>query len=301
MCANPDPDDPFVGMWTDQDVTELCSGVLMISYFFNSKPDFQRKSGWGTQERVSTGGTPIAQLSEPERFRFISKWYNSVTDKGLCATIFHDSDSNDWYQREKSTKKIRFVKVDPKNYDKIFSREFGLNDVRYFFVHRAVCANRQWQWAYYNDIFDVTLGRSPTGQGKHGVIYAGVDNDVIASDWLRETFQDLGGDYLKYWQSKLRYIKKPMWSSGLMGGDRATFLKFMAKYLAVFSDPGIAMNQKGAKTPRGNWGYQNVNMPALNYVIERFFPDSQSHGGAPFNSKYRKFEKDRTDVWFIHK
>merc|ERR1712224_1198474 len=122
----------------------------------------------------------------------------------------------------------------------------------------------------------------------------------MGSDWLGETFTDLGGEYSKYWESNLRHLQKPMWSSGLMGGDRATFLKYLARYLAVFSDPNIAMNQQGAKTPRGNWGYQNVNMPAMNYVLERFFPH-ESHGGEPFNSKYRKFEAGRKDVWFIHK
>mmetsp|Transcript_143128 Transcript_143128/g.274959 ORF Transcript_143128/g.274959 Transcript_143128/m.274959 type:complete len:435 (-) Transcript_143128:130-1434(-) len=300
-CTRHDKDDPFIGLWSEEDARSLCKGTLLISYFFNSKPEFQKVSGWGTQQRASTGGTPIAKLDEPGRFKFIQKWYDSVKSQDLCATIFHDSPNEEWYRTEKGTEKIRFVKVEPTIYDRVFSRSFGLNDVRYFFVHQAICANLAWQYAYYSDIFDVVVARSPIGEAQQGVIYAGLDNDYMKSPWLEETFQDLGGEYHSYWKSKLRQKKKKMWSSGLMGGDRDTFLKFLARYAAVFSDPTIKMIQKGARTPRSSWGFQNVNMPALNYVIEKFFPGDKNHGGSPFNSEYRRYENDRKDVWFIHK
>jgi hypothetical protein len=230
----------------------------------------------------------------------MDQWYKSVQKHNLCALIFHDSDEANWYQREKGTDRIRFVRVEPKHYDNVFTRQFGLNDVRCFFMHQAVCANTAWRWIFYNDIFDVTIGKSPVGDAWAHTLYIGTDNGPMSDPWLEETFRDLGGPYLTYWRDELRKKHKPMWSAGLLGADRPTMLKFLAKYLAVLSDPEIAMNRRSAVTPRSSWGFQQVNMPALNYVVERFF-GSSSHGGAPFNSRYRKFEKHRTDVWFIHK
>lgn len=119
--------------------------------------------------------------------------------------------------------------------------------------------------------------------------------------WLGENMQDLGGEYKDYYKRSMKQLgKKKMCSAGLLGGDREIMLSFLAHYMAVLTDPNIAMNQKGSGTPRSDWGFQNINMPALNYVAERFYA-KQTHGGKPFNSDYRKFQTSRTDCWFIHK
>ena len=84
-----------------------------------------------------------------------------------------------------------------------------------------------------------------------------------------------------------------MWSAGIVGaGDRRTMSDFLARLLAVLSDPRLAVLRTGQ--------YQGVNMAAVAYVAETSFA-GRTRGGAPLNSVYRGFERHRRDVWFVHK
>merc|ERR1719181_154026 len=106
----------------------------------------------------------------------------------------------------------------------------------------------------------------------------------------------MGPQYLQFYLDTLKKeTKRNMWSAGIVGaGDRATMKEFLNKLLTVMTDPTLT-----ASTQKGE--FQQVNMAAVTYVAERFFGGRTFKGGAPLNSVYRKYERGRRDVWFIHK
>lgn len=291
-CDSIDPTNPFVKTWSAAEATKLCNGTLLLSHFFTCKHSFQTKSAWG-RSRDGSNKT-FDQMSVSEQGALMKPWLDSVKKFGLCAMVFHDvvGERGLQYQKEFGTQKVRFVSVDPLLYDQLLGRNFGLIDLRWQFFQQALCANEAWKFAFYNDLVDVTVARSPIGEAKSNVVYVGTDFYPFGAKSLDTYTKPMGGPYREFWEKNLQQEKhRHMWNAGLVGGAREMVLPFMAKYLAVLTDPEIGV---------GRHGFLNNNMGGLNYVCERFYV-GVCRGDKPLNSRFTIFETNRTDVWFIHK
>lgn len=273
---------------------------MLLGNYFSSDPAWQKASGYGSKESEGVTGrytdcaktqscTPVGVSME-----VMQMYYDSVKRAGCCCTLLHDGAFSDTFISRYRTERVRFLKVDALRLNAKFDRKFGLNDARYFGMHEAFCAHKGWQKVFFSDIFDVKIGKSPCQDSKSGMLYIGTDNAAFQSKWLQRRFEELGTKYLQFFESHLwKESVRPMWSAGIVGaGDRQTMFDFLAKLLAVLTDPDIQAVKRG--------DYQGVNMAAVNYVAERYF-SGRTHGGEPLNSKYRAYQRKRQDVWFIHK
>lgn len=136
------------------------------------------------------------------------------------------------------------------------------------------------------------VGASPCGVAAVGTLYIGQDDAPFSSPWLKNRFEDMSSRYAHFYEESLMNVHdRPMWSAGIVvAGDRATLLEFLSRLLAVLVDVQLIKPGK----------FQGVNMAAVNYVVERYF-SGRSVGGEPLHSKYRAYQRERKDVWFIHK
>lgn len=287
-------------IWSPEEQEGLCGGCMLLGNFYSSNPDWQKTSGYGSRESEGVTGkytdcaktrscTPVGVSMDVMRM-----YYESVKESGCCCTLLHDGAFSTDFQTTYRTDRVRFLQVDALKLNTQFNRKFGLNDARYFGMHEAFCAHKNWQRVFFSDIFDVKIGSSPCTAAEKGTLYIGTDNAAFASPFLERRFKELGQTPLEFFQENLKQeTQRPMWSAGIVGaGDRETMEDFLAKLLAVLTDPEMPAVKKGE--------YQGVNMAAVNYVAERFFR-GRTRGGPPLNSKYRGYERKRRDVWFIHK
>ncbi|CAD7970874.1 unnamed protein product [Amoebophrya sp. A25] len=282
-------------LWSAAESDTICTGHLILSSFFNDR-QYQARSGWGTQDRRSVGGRPIGDLEPTKRFRFAERWWNSVRNSSICGLVLTDFPELEAHNSER----VRAVSVNYGKARNAFNRVYGSNDVRFFFFHEVLTFAEEFRYVWMADLFDVIV-RRPFIPQPH-LIYVGQDSVNIGNSWASQNFEDLGGVYLRFYREELEPIgqQQKLWSAGLLGGYRVVVRKFLARLCAVLSDPRIAMLQRESKTSRAHWGFQNVNMAAVNYVVAKYFAKA-SHGGPPFNSNYRGFETSRWDVFFIHK
>mmetsp|Transcript_159109 Transcript_159109/g.296456 ORF Transcript_159109/g.296456 Transcript_159109/m.296456 type:complete len:729 (-) Transcript_159109:69-2255(-) len=287
-------------VWSPEEQDGLCGSCMLLGNYYSSNPDWQKVSGYGSKESEGVTGkytdcsktkscTPVGVSIDVMRM-----YYDSVLRSGCCCTLLHDGAFSEDFQAKYRTERVRFLQVDALKLNVQFNRKFGLNDARFFNMHEAFCAHKGWQKLFFSDIFDVKIGSSPCSSAKEGTLYIGTDNAAFASKWLERRFTELGQAYLEFFrQNLMQEAVRPMWSAGIVGaGDRETMADFLAKLLAVLTDPEIAAVKRG--------DYQGVNMAAVNYVAERFF-SGRAKGGHPLNSKYRAYERHRRDVWFVHK
>lgn len=283
--------------WSPEEQTGLCNSCMLVGNYFGSNPDWQKFSGYGSKESEGVSKkhsdcfkthtcTPLGVSIDAMR-----RYYDSVLSVGCCCTVVHDGVLPDDFVQKYRQDRFRFLKVDALRLNTIYDRKFGLNDARYFGIHEALCAHQGWQKVFFSDIFDVKVGSSPCQDSKPGTLYVGQDTHPMSAPFLTKRFREMGEEYLTWYES--HKSSRPMWSAGIVGaGDRATLMEFLAKLLAVLTDPNIKAVKEGR--------YLAVNMAAVNYVVEQYFAD-RTHGGAPLHSVYRKFELTRQDVWFIHK
>ncbi|CAD7970849.1 unnamed protein product [Amoebophrya sp. A25] len=290
--------DDFATVWTPEEQKEICGGCVMVSNFF-MLPHASRGRGWGTKSSEAFQKLKGCEPADP--YCSVQLYYNSAREAGCCVTILHDGALPSKYTEEKETRTIRFARVVLKKHDVAFQRNFNMNDVRFFSIFEFVCAHKQIVQFFFTDLFDVKVGSSPCRKLFSDTVFAGVDDSAMSSPWLRRRFDAMGSEYRRFYSNVIstQRSRQPMWSAGIVGaGGRRTITKLMVRILAALSDPNLVLLRQAKLSNRTY--YQGINMAALNYVIERFYRNA-TVGGPPLNSRYRKYERSRRDVWFIHK
>jgi hypothetical protein len=81
-------------------------------------------------------------------------------------------------------------------------------------------------------------------------------------------------------------FRLPTLNAGVIGGRAGDLLAFLDAFVRT---------RRSIGSPD-----QNLNMPIVNYVFHRFH-QGRFHQGAPVTSRFKRFERNRRDVWFIHK
>merc|ERR1719316_450604 len=96
------------------------------------------------------------------------------------------------------------------------------------------------------------------------------------------------------WYKKTVKPVDRIYNCGISGGTRSQLLKLVDQMLDVIEDRSMTVWKNKQEV--------NVNMAALNWILYTKYKIQQDvKSGPPLHSDYKKYQKDRKDVCFIHK
>ena len=207
---------------------------------------------------------------------YIKDFYNSVIYKEVDIVIFHDNLCDD-YVKQYSNSKISFVKVT----ESIYSN----NDYR-FFCYLDWLKDNNYETVFMVDLADVTISLDPNDLEVGDDIFFCEDQGILDDYQFHTTNYFEFHKYFK-WENfqefcSSRYILLNM---GVIGAGYESAIRF----LSLFCQERVK-----AQLP-----HLNINMPLGNYIARNYF--DKIHSGPPFCSEFKKYQKDRKDVYFIHK
>jgi len=221
------------------------------------------------------------------KFGKIRTLYRTTLERGLNVTVIHDGLPENLISAY-TNEHFHFEKVDLSQY----SSRYGVNDVRYFFFQQLVEKHKEWEYVFIVDAFDVRVHMNPCGGVEKDKLYIGHELDKLKGHpWMQARFKKMGGQYLKWYKQVDDKMK--ILNCGITGGHRDIFNKLMVRMTAVLQDPAIKIMQTEEEEI-------NLNMAALNYILYNDFP-GKFFGNKPVHSRYKKYQNDRKDVWFVHK
>ena len=260
------------------------NGVILTSYFTKKKHPNHHQD-------LDVVGRNDKGFVDNNNFNYIKKWYNSVIKLKLNGVVFHDDLSEDFVDKY-TNQYIKFEKVGESNWSN--------NDYR-FYCWRDYLRDKDYDWVFHNDVSDVVVVKDPTGLIKNHSEYKYFvckDNFPLegpAFTYLRVAeIAKLEGQYWFLMNSQL-----PLLNMGVVGGKLEDMKNFYEKFCEVRDSaqpcPPIGFDGNGIPDP-----YFNMNMWVGNNVL-RYHIQEKILLGQPVTSKYKKYENDRKDVYFIHK
>jgi len=228
-------------------------------------------------------------------FSYFREFYKSVLSipgGRAHAIVLHDGlppSITDQYAAPDGS--FSFVKVNLSN----FGPDLGVNDVRYMLFREQLAAHPEWDTVFMTDASDVTLRHNPcqlVADAPERVYIGSESSDLKHNPFMRERFKEMGGKYL-VWFKSLPDGHVNLWNAGVIGGKRAKMLELTSRIVDVLNDPELAVRQEKKEV--------NVNMGALNWVILNFYAPGEVGSGEPMHTHYKKYQRMREDVYFIHK
>ena len=208
-------------------------------------------------------------------FSYIKPWYNSVKKLNLNGIIFYDGLSDEFIKKyETSNIKFAYVNIN----DTVFS----LNDIRYFIYLDYIIKNSNIKNIFMTDGNDITIVKNPFNIIQNNKIYVGSEVNGSIS-YLQDKYNKINNKSNNY-----KINKNMFFNAGILGGTRNQVIKFLQGMIDIFNnlDNNIKSN--------------DVNMGVFNIVTNLYFFNNYVTG-EPLHSKFKKFENDRKDVYFIHK
>ena len=232
-------------------------------------------------------------------FDYLSALYvSSLNVSNIKIICFYDS-LNTTFVQQYQTPWFQFIKCDLQ--DPLHS----LNILRFTcFLEflKSTSEISQNDYVFTSDIRDVSLRLNPADHmpsdwkeeenllfiGEEANVFLGVNHPI-----LQFWFGNLGGKYER-WRKEIQ-AKAPhltMLNAGIIGGKLKILLQLLEAIEKVKNDPNLKFKLEKKEA--------NVDMAILNYVVLSKFP-STYRTGSPITSFFKKFQYNRTDVWFIHK
>ena len=209
---------------------------------------------------------------------YIKRWYDSINDLKLDGVIFHDNLSDDFVEQY-TTPHVSFERVQTSDYSN--------NDWR-FFCFRDFLHNKEFDWVFHTDGSDVTVIQDPTGLIEK---YSEYDYFACKDTFLLSEFPYLNFHRHFNWDNFMVFaMNQVQWdliNMGVVGGRYEKMLEFYEKFCEV----RIKMGQPEV----------NSDMWILQYLMRNQIEHNGILIGAPVTSVYKGYEKDRKDVYFIHK
>lgn len=207
-------------------------------------------------------------------FSYIKDFYESSRKTNCDVIIFHDNLSEEFVEQY-TIENIKFSKVTPS----ILSN----NDYRFFFYQDWLRENF-YEKVFLVDASDVIVSKDPSAMKINYDIY-------FCQDLLRLKDYTFSSNSFSRICDSLSL--KPLLNShnhillnmGVIGFDYKNAMNF----LNLFCD----------QRQKSGLFNLNVNMTLGNYVARKYF--NQVYSGEPFCSEFKKYQKNRKDVYFIHK
>jgi len=207
-------------------------------------------------------------------FSYIKDFYESSRKTNCDLIIFHDNLSEKFVSQY-TTENVKFLKVT--------SSELSNNDYRFFFYRDWLLEN------FYTKVFlvdasDVIISKDPSTMS--------IDHDIyFCKDLLKLSSYRFGSNTFSQICNSLsleplsNLHNHTLLNMGVIGFNYENGIKF----LNLFCD----------QRKRSGLLQLNVNMTLGNYIARKYF--DKIYAGEPFCSEFKKYQKDRTDVYFIHK
>ena len=207
---------------------------------------------------------------------YIKGFHNSVINKEIDIVIFHDNLCKD-YIKQYSNSKISFVKV----VESIYSN----NDYR-FFCYLDWLKDNNYETIFMVDLADVTVSLDPNDLQLGGDIFFCEDQGILDDYQFHATNYFEFHKYFK-WENFQKFYDSGynLLNMGVIGARYENAIRF----LSLFCQERI----------RAELPHLNINMPLGNYIARKYF--NKVYAGEPFCSEFKKYQKDRKDVYFIHK
>lgn len=214
--------------------------------------------------------------------RYIAPWYNSILKLGIEGRVFYDNLDPE-FVKQYQTDEIKFIKVDTPTYSN--------NDGR-FFVYREWLEDndKDVDSVFLTDGSDVTVVHDPA-ESITDPIFDGAeflvceDSIKLAQFPYLDLHQQMG--WPGYMKIALQATNIPLINMGVIGASRNNILDFLDK----FCETRVSM---------GNPAF-NADMWVGQYVFRCLLNDRKIHIGENFTSKFKRYEIERNDVYFIHK
>jgi hypothetical protein len=250
------------------------TSVIFTSYL-TSKPHPQATD-------PSTIGLNANGYVEPDSYEYIRGYYESVKPLGVETLIFHDGLA-DVFINMYATEHIRFVKVTPTS----DVARLSLNDARFIYYREYLQRHSRTlpDMLFMTDICDVRVKKDP-GELSPDHFYCGDEDGKTLGDYV-SSFG--GGGFFdvckRYNWFPLLDPAAPLLNMGVLGGRTLDVFHFLSRFYV--ERMGIEESV-------------NLNMPLGVRLVYEMFSDKLKHG-EPFNSRFKKFELHRSDVYFVHK
>lgn len=207
-------------------------------------------------------------------FSCIKEWYNSLVKNRVSGVVFHDNLS-DGFVDKYTNEYIRFHKVDG-NY------LYSTNDYRFFIMREFLLEHPEIEKLFMTDVSDVKMVQFPFDKMKEGVLYAGHDvaGNLKKNGYLKR--RNMPKYYYELWNG----LPHRVINAGVIGGCVDVVMKLLDEMVHEFEVLGRPDH--------------NLNMAVFNYVAYKNF-NGKMVVGPPVTSYFKKNQKRRKDVWFIHK
>ena len=210
-------------------------------------------------------------------FTYIKPWYNSVKSLGLNGIIFHDGMSDEFINQYQ-TDKIKFEFVDSSKF------ELSLNDQRFIVYYEYLLKNPEIKNVFMTDGNDVKIVKNPFGKFDKLCVGSQV-NYSNENKWIQKKYNLFNNEKHFFDYTKKNQI---VYNAGILGGDRNNVLLFLKKMKEIFENLDEIQKKK------------NLNMVVFNYVVYNNFKNNNITG-EKLHSKFKKYENNRKDIYFIHK
>ena len=219
-------------------------------------------------------------------YTLVRDWIESIRELKLQGILFHNNFSEatcSKYQNET----IHFVRIK-------HQPQFSPNVYRYFLYRDFLCHNHHnIESLFVTDVSDVIVLCNPFVHplflNNPSVIFCGDEPKTLDNKWMKahsEHFRDQIIDYADY---EKQFEQETLLNCGIFGG-RIEVMKLFIEKLCSFHQTYNSDN-KTAYTG---------DMAAFNYFARTEFNQNLLHG-APINTVFKAYEKERIDCWFRHK
>lgn len=247
--------------------------VICTTYFSQKKhpndPNDQHVSGRQADGRVLQNS-----------IKYIEPWYNSIKKLSLNGIVFYDN-LDDAFIYKYKTDLIDFVKVEPS--------EYSNNDWRFFCYRDFFLDHTDYDTIFLTDGSDVTVVKDP-----YDIVYEyknAIDFFICKDSILLSEFPYLHVHQQARWENLYWFNQNqnalPLLNMGVIGGTRQNMLEFLEK----FCQTRIKLGEPDF----------NSDMWIGQYVFRHILSHRNLLIGEPFTSRFKRYELDRKDVYFVHK
>jgi hypothetical protein len=211
---------------------------------------------------------------------YIAPWYRSITSLSLKGIVFYDNLRED-FVKEHENDYVQFIKVSTSNYSN--------NDWR-FFIYREFLKENRYDSVFLTDGSDVTVVQNPNKIITH---YPNVDLFVCKDNIKLRDFGYLNIHQQARWDNYSWFAmehlkgKLDLINMGVIGGKYSDIIDFLDKFCLT-------------RLKLGHPEF-NADMWIGQYIFRHLLSSKQILIGEPFTSRFKQYEIDRKDVYFIHK
>ena len=250
---------------------------LILSSYFSLKPHPNHPN-----DRDVIGRAEDGRVWQSD-FRYIEEWYNSIVSNNLKAVLFYDN-LDESFVRSYDNECVSFIKVE--------TSEYSNNDWRFFcfydFLKKLEESNQLPDVIFHTDASDVIVVKDPCDLITE---YSDVDYFTCKDSIPLNKFGYMQAHEHFDWDDRLMFlINMNIWwliNMGVIGGSSAKMIKFYEKFKKI----RISMGEPSF----------NSDMWLCQYLLRSQLQPCNTLIGDPVCSNFKKYEKDRKDVYFIHK